>query len=132
MLHARGLYLIGRIVVFQDPHLATASPDLAVHRRDGSIWRTSAGLGWVNPYDKRVWAYDASIARAAAQAGFDEDDVRAYVRFPSDGDVGGAVYPGRTAEAPGRGSVTSSPRGEASARNAHAYLDRGVRSGGDT
>ena len=25
-----------------------------------------------------------------------------YVRFPSDGDVGGAVYPGRTAEAPGR------------------------------
>ena len=27
---------------------------------------------------------------------------RTYVRFPSDGDVGGAVYPGRTAEAPGR------------------------------
>jgi hypothetical protein len=100
-LHARGIYLIGRIVVFQDPLLARAHPELAVHRRDGSIWRTSAGLGWVNPYDKRVWAYDVGIAKAAARAGFDEI-MFDYVRFPSDGDVGGAVYPGRTAEAPGR------------------------------
>ena len=101
MLHAHGIYLIGRIVVFQDPILARARPELAVHRRDGSIWQTSAGLGWVNPYDKRVWAYDAGIAEAAARAGFDEI-MFDYVRFPSDGDVGGAVYPGRTAEAPGR------------------------------
>ena len=40
MLHRKGLYLIGRIVVFQDPYLARARPDLAVHRPDGSIWTT--------------------------------------------------------------------------------------------
>ena len=107
MLHARGIYLIGRIVVFQDPFLSRGRPALAVHRRDGSIWTTSAGLGWVDPYDRRVWAYDVGIAKAAAKAGFDEI-MFDYVRFPSDGDVGGAVYPARSAEAPGRVSATSS------------------------
>ena len=101
LLHAKGIYVIGRIVVFQDPYLARAKPALAVHRPDGSVWRTSGGLAWTNPYDKRVWAYDVGIARAAARAGFDEIMLD-YVRFPSDGDVGGAVYPGRTAEASGR------------------------------
>ncbi len=101
MLHARGIYLIGRVVVFQDPVLARGRPDLAVRRRDGTPWTTSAGLGWVDPYNRRVWAYDLAIASAAARAGFDEI-MFDYVRFPSDGDVGGAVYPARTAEAPGR------------------------------
>ena len=100
-LHAKGIYLIGRIVVFQDPRLATARPDLAIHRRDGSVWTTSAGLGWVDPYDKRVWAYDVGIAVAAAKAGFDEI-MFDYARFPSDGNVGDTVYPARTAEARGR------------------------------
>ena len=95
MLHRKGLYLIGRIVVFQDPYLARARPDLAVRRPDGSIWTTSAGLAWVNPYDRRVWDYNVSIAVAAAKAGFDEIMLD-YTRFPSDGDVAGTVYPGRT------------------------------------
>jgi hypothetical protein len=101
MLHRRGIYVIGRIVVFQDPLLAAARPELAVHRRDGSVWTTSAGLGWVDPYDKRVWAYDIRLAEAAARAGFDEI-MFDYVRFPSDGNIADAVYPARTAEAPGR------------------------------
>jgi len=100
-LHARGIYLIGRIVTFQDPFLANARPELAVHRHDGSIWRTSAGLGWVDPYNRAVWSYDVGIAKAAIRAGFDEI-MFDYVRFPSDGDVGGAIYPSRTAERPGR------------------------------
>jgi hypothetical protein len=90
--HAAGVYLIGRIVTFQDPLLAMKRPELAVRRPDGSRWLTSAGLGWVNPFDKRVWRYDVSIARAAAKAGFDEIQFD-YVRFPSDGDVASAVYP---------------------------------------
>lgn len=101
LLHARGIYLIGRIVVFQDPRLASARPQFAIHRGDGSVWTTSAGLGWVDPYDRRVWSYDVAIARAAAKAGFDEI-MFDYARFPSDGDVGGAVYPRRTAEPRGR------------------------------
>jgi hypothetical protein len=89
--HGRGVYLIGRVVVFEDPALATARPDLAVERPDGSAWSDGAGLGWTNPYDRRVWKYNVDIAAAAARAGFDEI-LFDYVRFPSDGDVGSASY----------------------------------------
>jgi hypothetical protein len=100
-MHHKGIYLIGRVVVFQDPYLARARPDLAVRRSDGSLWTTTAGLGWVNPYDRRVWEYSVSVAAAAARAGFDEIMLD-YVRFPSDGDVGAAVYPGKTSVPRGR------------------------------
>jgi hypothetical protein len=89
--HERGIYLIGRIVTFEDPVLSRARPDLAIRRTDGSVWRDAAGLGWTNPYDKRVWKYNVDLAAAAARAGFDEI-MFDYVRFPSDGDVDGAVY----------------------------------------
>lgn len=95
LAHRNGVYLIGRVVTFQDPQLASGRPDLAIRRPDGSVWTTSAGLGWVNPYDRRVWDYAVSVAAAAAKAGFDEI-MFDYVRFPSDGDIGSAVYPGRT------------------------------------
>lgn len=94
-LHRKGVYLIGRVVVFQDPYLARARPDLAIRHRNGGLWVTGAGLEWVNPYDRRVWDYSVSIAAAAAKAGFDEIMLD-YVRFPSDGDTAGALYPGRT------------------------------------
>ncbi len=93
--HERGVYLIGRIVVFEDPVLSHARPDLAIRRSDGSVWEDSAGLGWVNPYDRRVWDYNVELAVAAARAGFDEI-MFDYVRFPSDGDVESAVYRNRT------------------------------------
>jgi hypothetical protein len=99
-LHQKGLYVIGRVVVFQDPFLAQTRPDFAIRHRNGSIWRTNAGLAWVNPYDRRVWDYSVSVAAAAARAGFDEIMLD-YVRFPSDGDVGNAVYPGKTSIAKG-------------------------------
>ena len=67
-----------------------------IKRPDGSVWTSSAGLGWTNPYDRGVWNYNVSIAEVAARAGFDEIQLD-YVRFPSDGDTDGAVYPGKTA-----------------------------------
>jgi len=94
-LHRKGIYVIGRVVTFQDPNLARTRPDLAIQRPDGSVWTTDAGLAWVNPYDRRVWDYVVSIAASAARAGFDEIMLD-YVRFPSDGDVAHAVYPGKT------------------------------------
>jgi hypothetical protein len=90
-IHERGIYLVGRVVVFEDPVLARARPDMAIRTSGGSVWRDAAGLGWTNPYDKRVWEYNVDIAVAAAKAGFDEI-MFDYVRFPSDGDVDGAVY----------------------------------------
>jgi hypothetical protein len=101
LAHRNRVYLIGRVVVFQDPLLAAARPDLAIQRSDGSVWRTDAGLGWVNPYDRRVWDYTVSIAEHAAKAGFDEIMLD-YVRFPSDGDAAAAVYPGKTSVSRGR------------------------------
>ncbi len=98
--HERGLYLIGRIVTFEDPVLAEHRPQLALHNPDGSVWHTSGGLGWVNPYDKRVWDYAISLGAAAARAGFDEIQFD-YVRFPSDGDVSSIVYPVKTPESMG-------------------------------
>jgi hypothetical protein len=88
-----GVYLIGRIVTFEDPITAVAHPELAIRRSDGSVWKTSGGLGWLNPYNRKVWKYDVDIAVAAAKAGFDEIQFD-YVRFPSDGDVNAMVFPG--------------------------------------
>jgi hypothetical protein len=93
LVHSRGIYLIGRVVTFEDPVLSEKRPDLAVHTPDGSVWHTSGGLGWTNPYDRRVWRYDVDIAAAAAKAGFDEIQFD-YVRFPSDGDLSLIRYPG--------------------------------------
>jgi hypothetical protein len=92
-VHARGVYLIGRVVVFEDPILAERRPDLAVQTSDGAVWHNDAGLGWTNPYDRRVWRYNVDVAVAAAQAGFDEIQFD-YVRFPSDGDLSLIRYPG--------------------------------------
>ena len=92
-VHGAGLYLIGRIVTFEDPVLSERDPALAIRRADGSPWLSSTGLGWTNPYDKRVWAYNVEIAVQAAKLGFDEIQFD-YVRFPSDGDLSQIRYPG--------------------------------------
>ena len=97
---AKGVYLIGRVVVFEDPMLTAGRPDLAIQSSSGGVWRNNAGLGWANPYDKRVWDYVVSVGEAAARAGFDEIQFD-YVRFPSDGPIESAVFPGKTAEPPG-------------------------------
>jgi hypothetical protein len=90
-VHAAGMYLIGRVVVMEDPTLSAARPDLALLRPDGSQWLNNSGLGWVNPYDQRVWRYVVGVGVAAAKLGFDEVQFD-YVRFPSDGDLSQIVY----------------------------------------
>lgn len=97
-VHDEGLYLIGRVVCFEDPHLSAGRPDLAIQTSGGAVWKNDAGLGWTNPYDKRVWDYNLRVAQAAAKAGFDEIQFD-YVRFPSDGDIESAVFPGKRREA---------------------------------
>ena len=97
-LHKQGLYLIGRVVCFEDPILSEKRPELAIRTTGGDVWRNHAGLGWTNPYDKRVWDYNLEIAKAAVRAGFDEIQFD-YVRFPSDGDIESAVFHGQRREA---------------------------------
>ena len=80
-LHAQGLYVIARIVVFKDNVLATARPDLAVKTRDGRVWHDTEGLAWTDPMRPEVWDYNVALAVEAARAGFDEIQFD-YVRFP--------------------------------------------------
>jgi hypothetical protein len=97
-LHAQGIYLIGRVAVFEDPVLSAHRADLAIQRSDGSIWLDNNGLGWANQYSKTVWDYNVSIAKAAVKAGFDEIQFD-YLRFPTDGPTESAVWPGKRNEA---------------------------------
>ncbi len=99
--HARGIYLVGRIVTFEDPYLSENRPDRAIHNLDGSVWHNNIGLGWTNPYNRDVWKYNVNIAVAAAKAGFDEIQFD-YVRFASDGDLSAIVYPGEGTQRMGR------------------------------
>jgi hypothetical protein len=95
--HKAGVYLIGRVVTFQDPTLTAGAPQLGIQSKWGGVWKTSSGLGWANDYDRRVWKYNVDVAVAAAKAGFDEIQFD-YVRFPTDGDVSAMVFPHKRVE----------------------------------
>lgn len=82
-VHAAGLYLIGRVVVFADPRLASARPGLSLRAPGGGVWEDSAGWRWTSQYSRAVWDYNVSIAAAAVRAGFDEI-MFDYIRFPYD------------------------------------------------
>ncbi|MGU3473672.1 putative glycoside hydrolase [Paenibacillus sp. D51F] len=89
-LHAEGLYVIGRLVVFKDAWLASRVPEWALHERSGKVWKDSKGKAWINPYRSEVWNYNIAIAQEAAELGFDEIQFD-YVRFPANGKRADAV-----------------------------------------
>ncbi len=97
-VHAHHVYLIGRIVCFEDPVTSSKNPGRAIRTTSGGVWQNAAGLGWLNPYDTRNWDYLIQIGKAAALQGFDEIQFD-YVRFPTDGDLSQAVFPHKTNEA---------------------------------
>ncbi|MBC7339963.1 MAG: polysaccharide deacetylase family protein [Firmicutes bacterium] len=97
-LKDRGIYLIARIVVFQDPVLARARPEWAIRDHEGRPWRDQNGWYWTNPYLRQVWEYNADLAEQAVLLGFDEVQFD-YVRFPDN--------PGRVA----RTAVLDNPDG---------------------
>lgn len=86
------IHTVARIAVFQDPHLATARPDLAVQSKAGGNWSDRKGLMWVDPASREVWEYNIAIAKEAAARGFDEVQFD-YVRFPTDGAMQLLSYP---------------------------------------
>jgi len=83
-LHARGMYVIGRIAVFQDPHMTVVWPDQAVQTVGGSVWQDRKGLSWMDASSKKTWDYVIDIAKESYDLGFDEINFD-YVRFPTDG-----------------------------------------------
>jgi len=92
-LHDKGIYVIGRILVFQDPYFALKYQEFAVKREsDGEIWKDYKGIIWLDVGSKDVWDYTVAIAKEAYGVGFDELNFD-YVRFPSDGDMNDIYYP---------------------------------------
>ena len=90
--HRQGIYVIVRIAAFQDQHLLTVKPSLAVRDATGQIWRDRLGLGWVDPGSPEVWTYLVEISRAAVRAGVDELNYD-YLRFPTDGKLEDMRFP---------------------------------------
>jgi hypothetical protein len=84
---------IARVVCFKDSTLAKARPDLAIMSSKGGMWADRNGLNYTNPYSHEVWEYLVQVAEDAARHGFREIQFD-YVRFPTDGPISEAVYPG--------------------------------------
>ena len=79
-LHAHGIWVMARIVVFKDPILSKAKPEWSVRKPGGGLWVDKAGNTWVSSWDPNVWDYNIDIAEEAARAGVDEIQFD-YVRF---------------------------------------------------
>ncbi len=85
-LHEKGIYVIGRITVFQDPLYAAKHPELAVKFASpaGAVWKDRKGLSFIDVGAKPYWDYIVHLSRDARLKGFDELNYD-YVRYPSDG-----------------------------------------------
>lgn len=98
--HKRGVYVIARVAVFQDPVLANARHDLAITKKEElfpfssqfNLWLDNLKLAWVDPSSEEVWDYNIAVAKDAFEKGFDEVNFD-YVRFPSDGNLSNMKFP---------------------------------------
>lgn len=80
-LHKKGIYTIGRIVVFRDSEiLPSKHPEWCIPRKDGALYR-DAGFAYGNPFIEELWDYNIAIAKEAALLGFREIQFD-YIRFP--------------------------------------------------
>lgn len=93
VLHEKGIYVIGRITVFQDPLYTKAHPDLAVKKAsDGTVWKDHKGLAFIEVGAKPYWDYIITLSEESYNLGFDELNFD-YVRFPSDGNMKDIYFP---------------------------------------
>jgi hypothetical protein len=76
-----GLYLIGRIVAFQDPIASIRAPELAVWNTSTNAPFHSGAQYFLDPTDPVAQAYALDLGREACLAGVDEIQYD-YVRFP--------------------------------------------------
>ncbi len=105
--HEHGMYVIGRIVTFQDPKLYRyQNYQYAVwNYQEEGPWGHKFKVEdeeteevswvqrefWVDPFSEFAWEYNISIAEELEDLGIDEIQFD-YIRFPSDGDMTGIHY----------------------------------------
>jgi len=92
-LHKDGIYVIGRVSVFQDPYLIKQWPDEAIKKVSNPTenWVDKKGIGWIDASSEKVWDYVNIIAEESYKLGFDEINFD-YIRFPSDGNMKDVLY----------------------------------------
>ena len=92
-LHEHGVYVIGRMTVFQDPLYSEHYPEQAVHRKSVTTtpWRDHKGLSFIDVGSKPFWEYITELSKEAVLLGVDEINYD-YIRYPSDGDMNDVYY----------------------------------------
>ena len=92
-LHKKGIYVIGRVAVFQDAYFVKHRPDLAVKNSAGTeVWKDRKGISWIDVGAKEYWDYIIQVSLASRKIGFDEINFD-YIRFPSDGNMKDISFP---------------------------------------
>src|SRR3989344_1526362 len=91
LLHEKGIYVIGRVTVFQNPIYTRLHPEHAVQKAGGGVWKDHKGLAFVDVGAQPYWDTVVALAEESYAIGFDEINFD-YIRYPSDGDMKSAVY----------------------------------------
>jgi hypothetical protein len=99
-LKSAGVYTIGRVVCFNDPHLPRNEPDRAVlddrPGKKGAVWATWGHRNpWLDPYNTRNHDLIVDIAKEVEALGLDEIQFD-YIRFPVDRATRFARFPAKT------------------------------------
>lgn len=93
VLHKKGIYVVGRVAVFQDAYFVKHRPDLAVKTKNGlSVWKDRKGISWIDSGSREYWDYIILVAKESHKLGFDEINFD-YIRFPSDGNMQDISFP---------------------------------------
>lgn len=91
-LHGLGIYVIGRVTVFQDPYYTSVRPDLAVKKSDReTVWKDHKGLSFIDVGAREYWDHVVALSIDSYNLGFDELNFD-YVRYPSDGPMNDIAF----------------------------------------
>ena len=117
MLHSKGIYVIGRITVFQDPYYTKKYPEQAVQSKSnpGTPWKDHKGLAFIDVSSREYWEHIKELSYLSYEIGFDELNYD-YIRYPSDGNMSDAAY--------------KNPNKAEAVEQFWKYLDENVRSKG--
>jgi len=71
-----GFYVVGRIVVFNDPQFASDNASETIKTNNGN------NTSWVSAYSRKAWEYNVKLSIEAVEL-FDFDEIQFdYIRFP--------------------------------------------------
>lgn len=90
-MHARGVYVVARVVAFKEKIVLRVRPDLAIQNAGGGVWKDNKDAPWLDPSNPDTVQYVVDMAKEAAAMGVDEVQFD-YVRFPTEGNLGAARF----------------------------------------